>query len=85
MIKEELINLISHSNSIEILREINKNFPESKFHEFTHILYDLITYLKKKEINYLEIGSYIGSSASLILQHKTKTNIYCIDPLNLNK
>lgn len=81
----KIIEEVSKSNSLEILRKINKIIPERNFHEYTHILYDLRTILgEKKIINYLEIGSYVGSSSSLILHHNFKSNIYCIDPLNLN-
>ena len=82
--KKVLIEEINKKNSINTLREINKLFSK-KFHEHTYILYDLRTIIGEKQINYLEIGSYIGSSASLLLNHKYKSNIYCIDPLNLNK
>ena len=74
---------VSNSKSLQKLREINKNIPERSFHEFTHILYDLRTIIGDKEINYLEIGSYVGSSSSLLLHHPFKTNIFCVDPLNL--
>ena len=80
----KIIEEISKSNSLEILRKVNKIIPEKKFHEYTHILYDLRTILGEKEINYLEIGSYVGSSASLILHHNFKSNIYCVDPLKIN-
>ena len=65
---------------------VNNSISEKHFHEFTHILYDIRTLLgNKSNINYLEIGSYIGSSASLVLRHPFLTKVYCIDPLNLNK
>ena len=83
--ENKLIELIKKSNSLEILREINKKIPERNFHEYTHILYDLRELLGSSKKTYLEIGSYVGSSASLLLQHKYKTDIICIDPLNLNK
>lgn len=81
-----IIDLIKESNSLELLRKINNNLiPKKKFHEHTHILYDIRTLLGSSPKNYVEIGSYIGSSASLLLNHKYETNIICIDPLNLNK
>lgn len=81
---KKLTKIIEESNSLEILKNVNSKIPERKFHEFTHILYDIRTLLGKNIKNYVEIGSYIGSSSSLILQHNYPTNIFCIDPLNLN-
>lgn len=79
-----LIEEVTSSKSLKVLRTVNKKLPK-KFHEHTHILYDIRTLFGDKEITYLEIGSYIGSSASLILRHEYPSNIICIDPLNLNK
>jgi len=78
-----LEDFIKKSNSIDILRKVNNTFNNRKFHEFTHILYDIRTLLGEQQKTYLEIGSYVGSSASLILQHKFPTKIICIDPLVL--
>ena len=83
-IKSRLISEIKRNNSIMALRDINKSFSKL-FHEHTYVLYDLRTLLGEKTINYLEIGSYIGSSAALLLNHTFRSNIYCIDPLNLDK
>jgi len=80
-----LLSLHKNSNSINILRDVNKNISGRKFHESTYILYDLRSLLDNKEKTYLEIGSYIGSSASLIMQNKFKTNLICIDPCVLDK
>lgn len=80
----KLSQLQKTSNSLEILRKVNKNIPERHFHEFTYILYDIRTLLGDGKKTYLEIGSYVGSSASLILQHDFKTNILCIDPCVLD-
>ena len=71
-------------NSLEILRNINSNIKERIFHEHTYILYDLRTKLGNSLKTYLEIGSYIGSSASLILSHEYPTKVFCVDPCNLN-
>lgn len=79
-----LEDLIKKSNSLDILKNVNKTFNDRKFHEFTHILYDIRTLLGEEEKTYLEIGSYVGSSASLMLQHKYPTKIICIDPLILS-
>ena len=79
-----LEELIKTSNSLDILRNVNKTFNDRKFHEFTHILYDVRTILGEYKKTYLEIGSYVGSSASLMLQHQYPTKIICIDPLVLS-
>lgn len=38
-----------------------------------------------REAVYVEIGSYVGHSASLILHHNYPTKVYCIDPCILPK
>lgn len=80
---QKLEKIIKTSNSSKILHNINIKLPRH-FHEHSHVLYDIRTLLGDKQITYLEIGSYIGSSAALILQHPYKTNVICVDPLNLN-
>lgn len=80
----KLIELQKTSNSLEILRKVNKTIPERNFHEFTYILHNLRTLLGDEEKTYLEIGSYVGSSASLMLQHEFKTNVLCVDPCVLH-
>lgn len=79
-----LLELINSSKSLNKLREINSKIIERKFHEHTHLLYDIRTLIGKDKKIYMEIGSYIGSSASLLLQHPYQTQIVCIDPLNLS-
>jgi predicted O-methyltransferase YrrM len=71
-------------NSLTILREINSKIKERHFHEHTYILYDIRTSLGPEEKTYLEIGSYVGSSGSLILSHPFPTKVYCVDPCVLN-
>ena len=80
----KLTDLQKTSNSLEILKKINKSIPERNFHEFTYILHDLRALLGNEEKTYLEIGSYVGSSASLMLKNEFKTNILCIDTCCLN-
>ena len=84
-VKEKLHEINQNSSSLSILREINRSITERNFHEHTHILYDLRTFLGESKKNYVEIGSYVGSSASLILRHSFKTSVVCIDPCVLNK
>lgn len=78
-------NEIKNSDSLTILKSITSKIKERSFHKYTHILYDLRTILGNNKKIYMEIGSYCGASASLILQHPFKTDVYCIDPLVLNK
>lgn len=84
-IKEKLQEINRSSDSLKILRVINDNIPERNFHEHTHILYDLRTFLNDSNKKYVEIGSYVGSSASLILRHTFNTSVVCIDPCVLDK
>ncbi len=84
-VKEKLQEINQNSSSLSILREINRSITERNFHEHTHILYDLRTFLGESKKNYVEIGSYVGASASLILKHYFKTNVTCIDPCVLQK
>jgi hypothetical protein len=79
-----IFNEIKNSNSHEILKNVNNNVDGRKFHDHTHILYDIRTLLGPELKNYTEIGAYIGSSSCLLLQHNFPTNITCIDPLNLH-
>jgi predicted O-methyltransferase YrrM len=63
--------------SIDLLGEIVSNGVQT-FHHHYHILYDIADSIKKKEINYVEIGCYAGGSACLMLQRK-ETNVISID------
>jgi cephalosporin hydroxylase len=67
------------SKSIEKIKNISNDMEKNTFHLHTHILYDLRTHIGKKEINYLEIGSYAGGSASLMVSHPYKTNCFAVD------
>ena len=75
---------LQSSNSYQILKDILARIAERSFHHHTHILYDLRD-LFDGDVTYMEIGSYCGASASLLLQHPRKTHVYCIDPLSLDK
>ena len=87
MIKNNILEKLSDTQktgeSIKKLREANLRIPQNSIHEFTYILYDLRTLLGNDKKTFLEIGSYMGSSASLMLQHNFKTNVICIDPCEL--
>lgn len=79
--KFECLN--NSQESLDLLRDVNKNIKLNHFHEWTHILYGIRTMLGAETKTYMEIGSYIGSSASLIARNPYPTNIICIDPCNL--
>lgn len=82
--KTQLFDIQKSGESLKMLKDINLKIKERNFHPFTYILYDIRTLLGDGEKNFLEIGSYVGSSASLMLQHKFKTNVICIDPCVLH-
>ncbi len=71
--------------SLNVLRSIQEQSPERNFHEGTHILYDLRSFLGQKQATYLEIGSYTGNSASLLLRHPYPTSVVAVDPCVLDK
>ena len=71
--------------SLSILREINKRIKERNFHEQTHVLYDIANTMESDKLTYCEIGSYVGSSASLMLENKKINKVFCIDPLILSR
>lgn len=83
--KEQIEKFLRNSNSLELLKKVNHQIEERSFHLQTHILYDLINYLNRGDVNYLEIGSYVGSSASLMLENENVKKVFCIDPLILDK
>jgi predicted O-methyltransferase YrrM len=83
--KEQIEQFLTNSDSLELLVKINNQIGERSFHLQTHILYDLANYLDKKNVNYLEIGSYVGSSACLMLENENVAKVFCIDPLILSK
>lgn len=83
----DTLSIFEHLNnsqeSLDLLRNVNTNIKLKHFHEWTHILYGIRTLLGTELKTYMEIGSYIGSSASLIAINPYPTNIICIDPCNL--
>jgi predicted O-methyltransferase YrrM len=79
-LKEQIKETIKNSPSYEVLKTILTRIKS--FHHHTHILYDLRTLLGEKCV-YVEIGSYCGASAALMLQHPQTTSVYCIDSLVL--
>ena len=83
--KKNIETLNNSPETLNILRNINSNIRERHFHEFTHILYGIRNMLGAELKTYMEIGSYVGSSASLIAKNPYPSNIICIDPCCLNK
>lgn len=76
--------IFKDNSSLNILREINRKIEERNFHEQTHLLYDIANTINLDKITYCEIGSYVGSSASLMLENKKVEKVICIDPLILS-
>jgi len=85
--KEQIQDYINanYEESYRILQDVESSIKERKFHQQIHILYDLINFLEKEDINYMEIGSYVGTSANLVLTNSKVKKITCVDPLNLSK
>lgn len=75
----------STQRGLEALRSIQNQVSERHFHEATYILYDLRTALGNRPVKYLEIGSYTGISASLMLSHPMPTFVTLVDPCILPK
>jgi hypothetical protein len=62
--------------SLDLVKKITQKIPS--FHHHYHILYDISNLFKKETINYLEIGTYAGASATLMLQNP-KVNVISVD------
>ena len=79
IIKQQILNEIKNGYSLELLNiKIIDNVYKS-CHNQIHILYDLRNLIKKEKCVYVEIGAWLGDSASLLLLNKHNTDIYCID------
>ena len=82
-VARRLVDEINHSDSLSVLKAIQASIPERSFHLFNHILYDIRTTIGDRPCTYLEIGSYCGASALLMLAHRFETQVLCVDPLCL--
>ena len=71
--------------SVEILKNIAGTMKGKTFHHHSHILYDIRSDMGEGSKTYMEIGSYDGASAALILQHPLETSVICIDPMVAHK
>ena len=65
--------------SIDLANDIIKKMDGETFHNHYHLLYDIASSFKGKNLNYLEIGTYCGASASLMSTHKKVSKICCVD------
>lgn len=74
----------SSEKALAALRSVQDQIQERSFHEATHILYDLRTYLGNRPVKYLEIGSYTGISSSLVMSHPFPTYASLVDPCILS-
>lgn len=82
--KDTFDNKIKSSKSCEIQTTINNTISGNSIHSHGHILYDIRDLLGKEKKIFFEIGSYIGHTTCLLLSHEYETQVYCVDPLNVN-
>jgi hypothetical protein len=77
------MNFKPSQKSLELVRNIAETIPT--FHHHYHLLYDIATefFRPSYTITYLEIGTYKGASASLMLQ-RPNTDILSIDRLEVS-
>lgn len=80
----DLAAIVSESSSRSILQGIYERMQGKHFHDHACILYDIRTLLGDKRKTYLEIGTYLGASAALMLNHPYPTDVLCVDPLILS-
>jgi predicted O-methyltransferase YrrM len=71
------ILLTKHSQ--KLVEDIVANMEGRTYHHHFHILYDIVSSINKDSIKYLEIGSFCGASASLVLSHEKRVDSVLID------
>ena len=76
---------ITSYESLFALRSVQQNIKERSFHEATHVLYDIRTWLGNRPAKYLEVGTFTGISSSLMLKHPLPTSVTAVDPCILPK
>lgn len=80
---DNLTKEVRGSKSDVILKSIVDHMHGHTMHHHYHILYDIRTLLGEEKKTYLEIGTFNGGSASLMMSHPFVTDIICIDPFYL--
>tara|TARA_B110000261_G_scaffold6626_1_gene6778 strand:- start:6662 stop:7951 length:1290 start_codon:yes stop_codon:yes gene_type:complete len=83
-LKLQISNEIKNGNSLELLNTKIVDDVYKSCHNQIHILYDIRNLLQKEKCIYVEIGAWLGDSASLLLNNDHKTDIYCIDSFHNN-
>lgn len=77
VMKESSIKITQ--DSLDKLNNIISNMDNRTFHNHYHILYDLCSSFEKKDLIYLEIGTFAGGSASLVSSHKSVVKVVSVD------
>lgn len=83
--EKEFMKLVKKGDSFNLLNNLIIDNVYKSCHNQIHILYDLRNlviknnYKVKKNCVYVEIGSWLGDSASLILNNERETELYLID------
>lgn len=66
--------------SISALKKVQSDIYDTYCHGASHVLFDLRSTFGTRPVKYLEIGSYTGVSAALMLSHPLKTFVTVVDP-----
>jgi len=77
----QILTHLSYPKSYELTQNIAKNIPTIHYH--SHILYVLRELLGPEKKIYMEIGSYHGTTSSLILSSDKPTDIIALDTFDL--
>ena len=70
------MNITSNIESVNLVKKISESVKT--FHHHYHILFDIAKFYDDALINYVEIGTFCGGSACLMM-HRPNTNIVSID------
>ena len=73
-----------YSRSLDLARRVSAQMEGKTFHHYFHVLYVLRLILGSGHRTYVEIGSYHGASAALMLMAPCPTTICCVDTLDLD-
>jgi cephalosporin hydroxylase len=66
-------------HSLNLVEEISQTMDGKTFHHHYHILWDIRNSIEKETVNYVEIGTHCGGSASLMMKSPKITNVFGID------